>query len=374
MKKLSLLLTGLLALPAVASAETAWTTDYVNLRSGPDVDYPRVTYLHPGEPVEVYGCVEDYSWCDVDASGERGWVSAQYLDFEYDGARVRVDRYGPQIGLAVVSFALATYWDLHYHHRPWYPQLGYYRVRHPHHWAPPPPRHYARPAIVRPHAPPRPNGGYAGHGPQHDRNRWQGPGNSPRQDRPWREGRPQQIGQRPDRGGHEGPRGPGNARPDRNEGPRQQRPQGAPQVGQAQRPMPPVRVAEGRPSAGPDRGVQGPRPPAPQVRAEGPRQGGGEQRLQRMERPAGLERAQGFQRPESGMARVQPAPRPSANPAATAAARPQAPQAAPPQQQREAPQGSPRVTRDSRGDSGRGGHGAREGMRGNRVPPSMGMR
>lgn len=127
---------GLLAVPALASAADAWTRSAVNLRTGPDADYPRIVTLRGGQPLQVYGCISDWSWCDVSSGGYRGWVSAGFLDYERNGRRVQVSVSGASLGLPVLSFVLGTYWDQHYRGKSWYAQRPQYEKRHPQHAGP----------------------------------------------------------------------------------------------------------------------------------------------------------------------------------------------------------------------------------------------
>ena len=136
-------LLGLAALPAVASAETAHVASSVNLRTGPDADYPRITTLRAGQRVEVYGCINDWSWCDVASGRDRGWVSATYLQYDHGGRRVAINRSGASLGLPVLSFVLATYWDEHYRNKSWYSQRNQQAQRHPQHAASPQTGHSA---------------------------------------------------------------------------------------------------------------------------------------------------------------------------------------------------------------------------------------
>ncbi|MFT4256851.1 MAG: SH3 domain-containing protein [Pseudoxanthomonas sp.] len=124
---------GMLAVPAIASAETAYTNASVNLRTGPDADYPRIVTLRAGQRVEIYGCINDWSWCDVETGRERGWISSAYLDYDYRGRRVGVSRYGAEIGLPILSFILGTYWDDHYRGKSWYSQRSHWENRTPAH-------------------------------------------------------------------------------------------------------------------------------------------------------------------------------------------------------------------------------------------------
>jgi uncharacterized protein YraI len=134
--------------PLAAMADSAWVTTPANLRAGPDVGYPSIAVLPAGTEVELYGCVDDWSWCDVETANERGWISAGLLDYDWDGQQVDVYDYGPQLSLPIVSFVFGTYWDNYYRGRPWYRQRNHWSNYHPV-YRPRPPH---RPV---PHLPPR---------------------------------------------------------------------------------------------------------------------------------------------------------------------------------------------------------------------------
>jgi len=165
-----LLLLGLVAAAPASAAVYASIQASVYLRAGPMVDYPVVLLLHPGSRVYVHGCLSDYRWCDVSYAGERGWVYAEYVDYPYGGRLVPLIQYGPQLGVAILSFSILDYWGNHYRRRPWYQRREEYRRRYgPHGFrrerarppayrrAPPraaPRREQRRPAPVRPRANP----------------------------------------------------------------------------------------------------------------------------------------------------------------------------------------------------------------------------
>jgi uncharacterized protein YraI len=99
-----------------------YVTGNVNLRAGPDVSYPSIAKLRAGTTVDIQGCVDEWSWCDVSDGDDRGWIAGDFLQQEYEGRRVAVPRYGVRIGIPIVSFEFGSYWDDHYRNRSWYGQ------------------------------------------------------------------------------------------------------------------------------------------------------------------------------------------------------------------------------------------------------------
>ena len=118
----SLLALLLAILPALAQAQSGYAAKTMNMRAGPARDYPLVAMLPAGIPLVVLGCVADYHWCDVEAGPNRGWVYAANIAYPYQGANVSLLTYGSVIGIGIVAFSVASYWDTHYHGRPWYRQ------------------------------------------------------------------------------------------------------------------------------------------------------------------------------------------------------------------------------------------------------------
>lgn len=125
---------------AAAGAEVAVTTGAVNMRAGPDTSYPVVTTLGSRVVVNVVGCLESFAWCDVVVGPNRGWVSAQYLAYDYQNQPTVIGYGGPTLGLPLITFSIGNYWDNYYRSRPWYRERDYWyrhRVAPAPAWRPP---------------------------------------------------------------------------------------------------------------------------------------------------------------------------------------------------------------------------------------------
>jgi uncharacterized protein YraI len=157
-----------LALGAATAADAqqyASTSKDVNLRAGPGRTYPVVAVLPPQMQVLVYGCIPSYTWCDVAAGPDRGWVYAGNLLYDYDNRVVILPSVAAVIGIGIATFIIDDYWRDHYIDRPWWPQRQrWYRppprppVReHAPGYRPPPPRPH--PGPVAPHVPRGPQDG-----------------------------------------------------------------------------------------------------------------------------------------------------------------------------------------------------------------------
>lgn len=154
----------LLTLSGAVLAQNAATSDNASVRAGPDPSYPEVAELDADTPIQVMGCLDDWSWCDVAFGDNRGWLYSPDITYAYQGGYVPLYSYAPGLGIPVVGFSLDVYWGSHYHNRPWFGQREEWAHRTIHHQRPsgpapssrPPPREAVR--VDRPHAGPQPDG------------------------------------------------------------------------------------------------------------------------------------------------------------------------------------------------------------------------
>lgn len=139
---------GLLALTGAQAQAAPWSgyvVDDVNERAGPSTVYPSVVVIPAGAPVAIYGCLEDYTWCDVAWGPARGWVAASYIQVSYDDEPVPLDEYIEPLGVPIIGFDVDTYWDDYYRERPFFGDAYRWRHMHPDHFMPPPPHGFEPP-------------------------------------------------------------------------------------------------------------------------------------------------------------------------------------------------------------------------------------
>ena len=117
----------LISTPAIAFAARGYATSDVNMHAGPGTGYPVVDIIPAHARITIYGCLSDYAWCDVSWRGDRGWVSADDLDYFYNNRYVYLPGYADVIDVPILTFSLGTYWNDYYVGRPWYGRLSYWQ-------------------------------------------------------------------------------------------------------------------------------------------------------------------------------------------------------------------------------------------------------
>jgi uncharacterized protein YraI len=120
------LLVALGAGPALAATD-GYMISNLNLRSGPGTDYPVVVTMPAGDLVTIYGCISDWSWCDIDWRRYRGWAAGDYLQVMYRQQRQPIISYGADLDVPFLSFSIGSYWNDHYRRRNFYGQMQRYR-------------------------------------------------------------------------------------------------------------------------------------------------------------------------------------------------------------------------------------------------------
>lgn len=116
----TLLVTFSLGQQAVAADLGGYAGVNLNIRSGPGVRFPPVGVAGAGSELIIHGCVERYTWCDVSASGVRGWASGAHLQFVHEARRVYVPAYAVQVDIPILTFDLTSYWGEYYRDRDFY--------------------------------------------------------------------------------------------------------------------------------------------------------------------------------------------------------------------------------------------------------------
>lgn len=97
----------------------------LNLRAGPGGNYPVLDTVGPQSTLQILGCLTGWTWCDVNAGGNRGWVSGDYLRGRQNNNAYPLAAIASAMGLPTVGFDQDTYWGNYYSDR------DFYRKRYP---------------------------------------------------------------------------------------------------------------------------------------------------------------------------------------------------------------------------------------------------
>ncbi len=108
------LISGFAASDASARTE-AFVSTVVNFRAGPSTDFPIITQVRKDQPITILGCLDRSTWCEVEAKGERGWMSGRYVRL---GANYQtLEENGAVAGIPVITFDKDIYWNDHYQNK-----------------------------------------------------------------------------------------------------------------------------------------------------------------------------------------------------------------------------------------------------------------
>lgn len=105
---------------ASASAASGVAAHSFTLRAGPGDNFPTVTSVPATVPLQIYGCIEGYRWCDVMWKNQRGWTTGDTLKYEYRGRPIKLYDADADIGIPVIVFNGDTCWRDYYADRPFY--------------------------------------------------------------------------------------------------------------------------------------------------------------------------------------------------------------------------------------------------------------
>src|SRR5262249_40619648 len=110
--------TTMLCAAVAANAASGYMVRNAKMYAGPG-EYPEVIGVPQTTPVQIYGCIEGYAWCDVMWKDQRGWVRGDTVQFEHEGRRVVLEP-GVHVDVPIINFEVGGYWDDHYRNRPFY--------------------------------------------------------------------------------------------------------------------------------------------------------------------------------------------------------------------------------------------------------------
>lgn len=117
---------GMAAPAAEAQPVQGYAAYNVNLMAGPATYYPYLLTIPRGARIVIYGCFQDWSWCDVSWGYQRGWVNAALVRVIYYDRPVYLPDYGYRLGIPFLTFNFFFYWNDHYRTRPFYREQDRY--------------------------------------------------------------------------------------------------------------------------------------------------------------------------------------------------------------------------------------------------------
>lgn len=115
-----------LGMSGAAQAAPGWTSNALNLRAGPGVNYPLVARIPEKASVEVEGCLENWSWCNVFWRGKYGWTSGRHIELKKIKHHGGPHHASSETMPPVVVYNVNEYWDRHYRDAPFYAMRAQY--------------------------------------------------------------------------------------------------------------------------------------------------------------------------------------------------------------------------------------------------------
>jgi uncharacterized protein YraI len=89
--------TSAFALPGTAMTDLA-------LRAGPGPMHPVIGTINANAVVEIEGCIDTGTWCQVAWNGQRGWAHASYLGHQMQGQTVVLPQARQQVQIPTVTY------------------------------------------------------------------------------------------------------------------------------------------------------------------------------------------------------------------------------------------------------------------------------
>jgi uncharacterized protein YraI len=98
------------AMLSAAQAQTIGTaTTDLNVRSGPDPQFPVIGMIRENRRATVLGCIEGSRWCQVDIRGRTGWAYSQYMTLRAGDGRIVVREPANVASLPTVTYDAMGY-------------------------------------------------------------------------------------------------------------------------------------------------------------------------------------------------------------------------------------------------------------------------
>lgn len=102
---------------APANAMPGFATPRLEIKAGPDARYPTVGFARYDTPLEINGCLRNWTWCDVTTRRTRGWVQGRDIQAASNGRRME---YGTPWNVPQSDFDFDNYWDNNYRGQQFY--------------------------------------------------------------------------------------------------------------------------------------------------------------------------------------------------------------------------------------------------------------